>query len=1008
MLLAAMLGGACVQDPAPVRDGSRITLFRLSGQPHSPCPAVADSGSILCSPPKADPQTASPAPRISWGSGHRTRAFELSRQLARAGSSQTVGRRLLSHLERRVSQEPENPEHLNDLAVARWFLAEKRGSHGDLPVALADFERARSLGSPSQSLLFNQAVWLTIFGLRNPARERWQQFLDRESDPAWRQEALESLRSLDDVQTSELRKDISNHVLQGDPSSALRTEPQALPQLLRELSQGREIPLFLGTDPSTRARAKRLSQALESVDGSPFFAHTLRAFKALAPGEQAVFVEAHKQFADGFESFERGDLNVAEARWSQAEAVLDRFRSPFRFRLDILLSILDYYEGHFDKAYGSLTSLLRSSELEPYPALQARCHWLMALCRGKRGDLLKGSKHLKRSIELYGAAGEPGHEAAARSLLAETTQELGDRRRAWRYRLQAMARLDQVPDPRRRHNMLYEAADGFFSENLPALALPFLDQMVKEAEQLADPIFAIEARIWHARALGRSGSSDTATQVLRPIEPKLADLPPGGLTDRLKADVEWIRGTLADLPYPEALRRLDAAEELYARSGDRTRLPALLRDRAAVHPRTRVDLAVSDLLRGIEVFEDLRKNLPEKDLRISYFDRSRELFDELIPLLLDAGESRQALFIAERSKARVLKDLLASERAAEPTEVENHLDARSAVLFFFVLDDELLLWVQKHRATELFRLPNRHREIGRLVAQLAAIGEAGGRPDPRFNQALDRLSELTIAPIADQLRQVENLVIVPDKDLFRIPFDSLLRDGRHLFQDVRVTVVPSFSLWLQAKTPVRLPTTPPRSLLTVAITEFDPDSNLRPLPGAGREAREVSEHYGEPVMLLDDQGTLEAFRSGLQRAEVLHLATHAVVNAEYPLFSFVALSSGGATEPVYVHQLYDLPLGRLRFAVLAACRTGVGQISLTEGPHSLARPFLAQGVPSVLATLWNIDDASSAEILSELHRYVASGVPPAEALRRTKSDFFGNFGSGSVQSIATFQMLGAG
>ena len=1015
-LLVALVVGACAQEQLP-QPGPRVTRFRLSGQGHTPCVAPKDPGSILCSTPElttfeANESVSEHGPwegPVLRGSADPTAPLPLDRLLVQGRSSPAYQQRLLAAVERRALDDPENPEMLNDLAVARWFFAEKMDSPSSLPTALVEFERALSMEPSSSSVLFNRAVWLTAFGLRNPARETWRQLLDQEKDPGWREEASKALQSLDGPESSKLRAQLREHFRDPYPPIEVGVESHSLPQLLRELSQGLEIPSFLGSDSPTRVRAERLSRALEAVHGSPFFAHTLEAFQAAGMDERSTFVEAHRQFADGLEAFDRGDLEVAKARWLNIEPLLVRFHSPFRLRLQILLSILDYYEDRFERAYESLSALLASPELDPYPALQARCHWLMALCRGKQGDLLACSKHLSRSLDLYRTAREPGNEAVIRSLLAETTQELGQTRRAWRYRLQAMSRLHEVPDPRRRHNMLYETADAFLLEGLPILALPFLDQMVREAEQLPDPIYSIEARIWHSRALSRLQRLGAAGRTLTQLDGLLARLPEGELTDRLKADVEWIRGTAPSLPATQSARHLNTSEALYARSGDRTRLPDLLRDRAALHRRNgNVERAITDLFHGIEIFEDLRRDLPEKDLRISYFDRSRELFDDLVPLLVEAGEVRQALHYAERSKARVLKDLLGSERAPKPAEVERRIQDRTAVLFFFALEEELFLWILKTGTTQLVRLPVRHREISRLVNRLAALGESGGRPDPRFDEILAELSERVIAPVAAELRESDTVVVVPDKDLFRVPFDCLLKDGRYLFQDHRVAVVPSLSLWLEAKSSARRQAGPPKQLLAVAITDFDPDLELRPLPGARQEALDVSRTYADSVVLLDDQATVDAFRAGLEQAEVLHLATHAVVSSDYPLFSFLALASGpAATKPIYAHQLYDLPPSRLRLAVLAACRTGSGRISLTEGPHSLARPFLAQGVPNVLATLWSIEDSSSAEILPEFHRFLVSGLPPAEALRQTKIIFFGNSGSGSVQSIATFQMLGA-
>ena len=70
-----------------------------------------------------------------------------------------------------------------------------------------------------------------------------------------------------------------------------------------------------------------------------------------------------------------------------------------------------------------------------------------------------------------------------------------------------------------------------------------------------------------------------------------------------------------------------------------------------------------------------------------------------------------------------------------------------------------------------------------------------------------------------------------------------------------------------------------------------------------------------------------------------------------------------------------------RVVVLAACSSARGEERAGEGGISVARAFLAAGVPNVIATLWPIDDAAAADFFPRVHRHLAAGVAPAEALR---------------------------
>ncbi len=75
--------------------------------------------------------------------------------------------------------------------------------------------------------------------------------------------------------------------------------------------------------------------------------------------------------------------------------------------------------------------------------------------------------------------------------------------------------------------------------------------------------------------------------------------------------------------------------------------------------------------------------------------------------------------------------------------------------------------------------------------------------------------------------------------------------------------------------------------------------------------------------------------------------------------------------------------------VLAACKTGVGANERGEGVFSLARGFAALGVPSVVTTLWNVENRATYAITSDFYRYLADGLPKDEALQQAKLNWLG-------------------
>ena len=141
-------------------------------------------------------------------------------------------------------------------------------------------------------------------------------------------------------------------------------------------------------------------------------------------------------------------------------------------------------------------------------------------------------------------------------------------------------------------------------------------------------------------------------------------------------------------------------------------------------------------------------------------------------------------------------------------------------------------------------------------------------------------------------------------------------------------------------------------------------------------------HFDAPVLLTHKQARRQAFLDQINSAQVVHFFTHAT-----------ASDSTDAEPRLYftdaVLNLSDLneSLLQTELVVLAACKTGVGSNERGEGVFSLARGFAALGVPSVITTLWNVENRATYAITSDFYRYLADGSSKDEAMRQAKMDW---------------------
>jgi CHAT domain-containing protein len=178
------------------------------------------------------------------------------------------------------------------------------------------------------------------------------------------------------------------------------------------------------------------------------------------------------------------------------------------------------------------------------------------------------------------------------------------------------------------------------------------------------------------------------------------------------------------------------------------------------------------------------------------------------------------------------------------------------------------------------------------------------------------------------------------------------------------------------------------------------------LTSARLEIANIAAIYSPVFVKVGEAATVDAFRGFAGRATVVHFAGHVLLNERYPMLSrlIFALADKGDSM-LLAGDLASLTLSRVRLVVLAACRTGEGTTSRSAGVNSVARPLLRAGVPAVVGTLWEIEDAGSPGIMTEFHRRFRHGEGVVESLRQAQLKALGAAGRSSWE-WAAFSVFG--
>ena len=152
--------------------------------------------------------------------------------------------------------------------------------------------------------------------------------------------------------------------------------------------------------------------------------------------------------------------------------------------------------------------------------------------------------------------------------------------------------------------------------------------------------------------------------------------------------------------------------------------------------------------------------------------------------------------------------------------------------------------------------------------------------------------------------------------------------------------------------------------------------------------RDLDEHrWGHG--LVGKEATETQVLEAIQQAGIIHFGTHARLRNEDPLQSFLALTPDPeASEDGYLHafELYQQQWNA-QLAVLTACETGLGPYQPGEGLLSLAHAFRYAGCPSVVHSLWSIDDQQTQVLVELFYEKLRDGLPAAAALQQAKLQY---------------------
>ena len=514
------------------------------------------------------------------------------------------------------------------------------------------------------------------------------------------------------------------------------------------------------------------------------------------------------------------------------------------------------------------------------------------------------------------------------------------------------------------------------------------------------------------------------------------------------------------------------------RSNITTNVAISLHLQAAPNSPEAAQLALTTLLRrkgrildaGTNSQQALRQNLTPEDQ--ATLAQLTTVHQELADLVFNApanvsAENYQARIARLEAEANELEATLARRSAAfraesEPIEiatVQDRIPANGVLVEFvryspFDVAAEFRWGEARYAAYLLFPdgrigavdLGNA-AEIDAAVQAFSGDLRTAALPATRANEeegsASQLISALIFDPIAPYLTDREHLLISPDSQLNRIPFEALQTGagGDYLVQHYQISYLNSGRDLLKFETIA--PSTAPALVLanpdydsteaanTVASEDHRRSAELSqlqvgPLPGTAAEAEAIAPLLPNATVLTEDEATENVLKAA-QAPRILHIATHGFflpnversgepeswlatrssdnplaavdISIENPLLrsglalaGFNARQSGSEDGVLTALEVANLNLFGTQLVVLSACETGLGDIVNGDGVYGLRRSFAIAGAESQLMSLWLVSDDGTQALMARYYEKLVSGMGRSEALRETQLEMIAEDG----------------
>ena len=397
--------------------------------------------------------------------------------------------------------------------------------------------------------------------------------------------------------------------------------------------------------------------------------------------------------------------------------------------------------------------------------------------------------------------------------------------------------------------------------------------------------------------------------------------------------------------------------------------------------------ARGEFRQAIHELEDVRANIAADELRLNYLKDKVPVYEMLMKTdfrLGDPAMLAEAFETAERAKSRTLVDLLAGSvdalkqaNASSLEEIRQALASDTVLIEYIMIGDNVSAFCVSRKRFEVVQnicwKENLNKRFGFLQYHLTtfASNPAAAKARPAVALAnvqdhLQKLYEMLIRPLEPSLMDAGALVVVPFDLLHYVPFHALFDGTAYLGDRFIVSYAPTATihrLFRERKQPSNA------GALLIGV----PDEAA---PLIAQEIENIRSVLPDARSFVGPEATKECLTREMESAGIIHIASHAIFRPDNPMFSSLQLHDAALN----FFDIYNLRTSA-SLVTLSGCGTGLSNVVAGDELLGLIRGFLYAGATSVVLSLWDVNDRTTANLMRSFYGYLAAGGTKGQSLR---------------------------